>query len=94
MIIAARQAGEWLAERDALLIMTAYCHGSRGFRAHWAALGGSDRSKGRYAYRLKIQARLAFDPSIARTGIEGLAGARYFFLPCFFEIGKSIPARA
>jgi integrase len=39
MIIAARQAGEWLAERDALLIMTAYRHGLRGFRAHRAALG-------------------------------------------------------
>jgi hypothetical protein len=64
MIIAARHAGELLAERDALLIMTAYRHGLRGFRAHRAVLG-SDRSKGRYAYRLKTQARLAFDLFIA-----------------------------
>jgi hypothetical protein len=93
MIIAARQAGEWLAERDALLIMTAHHHGLRAFRAHRGALG-SDRPKGRYAYRPKTQARLAFDPSVARTGIEGLAGAWYFFCLALIEIEKSTLARA
>jgi integrase len=55
MITTARLAGGRLAERDALLIMMAWCH---GFRAYSAALA-SDRPKSRYAARCQIKERPA-----------------------------------